>query len=519
MALKWIAFPILILSIAGLLWWLPEKAPAHECQDCNIVLISLDSVRADRVGLLSGRNLTPNIDSFFKKGLIFENYITASYLTPISEMALHTGLYPSQSGVTGFGSLLASTTETLGERLSRAGYYNVAFGTSPEFFHFLPAVEENFSRGFDSYFVEERGAIASTTITALRSRQPSEALTWLSKRQRSEGKFFFWLALGGAHFPYGSFCSDEETYNGKLKGLSLHWNNDTLRRYYDGKVWSLTQPGMVEDILTSEDIEHIRNCYDGGIQKSDEYVGEILKALERQGFLNNTIVILQSEHGEDMGEHGTYLHYDIYNEGIHTPLFIRYPKSSAMRVSSVVESIDVLPTILDLIDVSAGGVFPGRSLLPQKGSSAEKKYAVSFRTPTWENAIGDVPMLRNLPSSYPFIDNVFPLFLQKLSQFRALAGKDVTPDLAIQSTDWKLIWRRERSPMSYSWFSTLTGKSITSPEYELYHLSVDPSEQHNVYGSYPQTEAELKAALEEFVLKYPSLPLEPQKIRPVQPYF
>src|SRR3989344_7863669 len=241
---------------------------AYPCNNCNVVLISVDSVRADRVGLLSGGSVTSNIDEFFERGHFFENYITSSYLTPISEMAVHTGRYPMESGVVGFGSLLPAKTLTLAERLKIEGYDTASFGTSPEFFYFLPAMTTNFSRGFDSYFEESKVATSSRDVYQLRSKAPEDAVRWVSARKPDDGKFFLWLALGTAHFPYGAWCEDQEQYSGWLKGKSLHWNNDTLRRMYNGQVWSLETPGVPLQKLTAEDEEYVRSCYDGNVRRA-----------------------------------------------------------------------------------------------------------------------------------------------------------------------------------------------------------------------------------------------------------
>src|SRR3989344_6746743 len=95
--------------------------------DCNVIVISVDSLRADRVGIYGSlKNITPEIDSWFAGGIIFKNYIAQSYLTPISENAVHTSLYPLSSGVINFDSILDKKFNTLAEILKLHGYYTAA---------------------------------------------------------------------------------------------------------------------------------------------------------------------------------------------------------------------------------------------------------------------------------------------------------------------------------------------------------------------------------------------------------
>lgn len=509
---------LLVLSVIAALTLLSKDREIVACTECNVILISADSVRADRVGLLGDGDLTPHIDRSFADGLIFERYRTASYLTPITEMAVHTGLYPTQTGVTGFGSVLPTTTPMLAERLKAFGYDTAAFGTSPEFFYFIPAMEDSFSRGFDSYFVQEREEASVPAIYTVREQPPTTAIAWLEERKRTDNPFFLWIALGTAHFPYGRWCPGMEEYEGFFAGKSLHWNNDTLRRVFDGQIWSLEEPGVVLSPLTDADASYISSCYDGNVAMMDTYVGSILDVLKTSNLDHNTIVILASEHGEDMGEHGTFLHMDIYSGNVNAPLLITYPKVKAARIPHPVESIDILPTLWAILGLSPDPSMEGVVALPESPDEVKREYAVSMRTPLWENGIGDAPTLRDIQANN-YVDRVFPQFLETLPQFRALT-QDNTPDLSIESREWKLIWRRQReAEREYGWWSTLTGKPLDRPEYELYRLSEDPQEHRNVYGQYPDVEQELRTRLESWIATYESSPSSPRDTLPIQPYF
>lgn len=141
----------LMLAIYGIVYFKDNIWKNAESQRPNVILISIDSLRADHLSAYGySRKTTPNIDDLAKEGVLFKNYFSQSYLTPVSEMSVHTGMYPSSSGLIGFDTILPNNVLTLAQILKKYGYQSAAFGNSPEFIIF-EALKDSFNRGFDSY--------------------------------------------------------------------------------------------------------------------------------------------------------------------------------------------------------------------------------------------------------------------------------------------------------------------------------------------------------------------------------
>ncbi|NQV93244.1 sulfatase-like hydrolase/transferase [Candidatus Kaiserbacteria bacterium] len=495
-----------------------NKLPCEK--KCNIILISIDSLGSNYVGTYNENIIespTPSIDSWAEKSIVFEDYITPSYLTPITEMSLHTSLSPLNSGVVRFDSVLNNKFITLAQVLQSSGYYTVAMGSSPEFFDFSYALRESFSRGFDEYYKEfQVPPIESRTYFRSGRALSNNPLSWI--KNPPDDKFFLWLTLGTAHWPYGRYpFSYQQEYNGPLKDENkLDWW-DHLRTIYEGNIWSLDELGTTITPLTDEDSRYIKEGYLSNIRATDEFLGKFFKAFKRSVIAENTIVILHSEHGEEMGEHGYYAHYDIYDATIHTPLIIYIPGEKPQRIDSLVNSFDVLPTILDYIQEPPLNQAEGISLRPliEKSTSSIRNETFSVRVPLWEHAI---------QTSNGFIQNeesVYQKIQDSLTSFDELDKKDAIFDVAIRTKEWKLIWRKARlQEAQYGWWNLITQRDTIRDLYELYNLKEDPNELRNVYNKEEEVAKELKNKLDIWWEKtQQTRNSEPVIEGTIQPYF
>ncbi len=458
------------------------------CAKCNIILISVDSLRADHVGALGySRNTTPNFDKLSKKSSLFENFYTTSFLTPFSEMSVHTGLYQQSHGVTNFNEVLPLSKRTLTEYLKTKNFSTSALITSPEFI-VNEALKDSFSRGFDSYaFVGPQRSYPTA------SRINQEFISLESKQ------FFLWLPIGGVHWPFykEKDVYTDKNYKGYLKGRYLQWPD--FQNIYQGKVYPEQTP------FTNEDLQYVIDQYDNGVRGFDDFLGQVLSILKKKKLLNNTVIIIQSEHGESLGERGYIAHYDINEEETHTPLLIYNPNAQeGKKISSFASPVDILPTIYQILGDTPSQEVEGRSLLPvivgdEKDGLRNEAYME--RNPLWE----EVP------------DPV----ITTLKENGIMLEHKSTGDIAIRSDKWKYIMRLDKSRVEkVSWWGLLTHTKVTIPDEELYDIVNDPKEIINVAAKYPVEVEILKKKLLDWKSIHNQAASSKIKIEgEIQPYF
>lgn len=459
------------------------------CPDCNIVLLSVDSLRADHVGAYGyERETTPYFDALAKKGVLFENYFSTSFLTPVSEMSVHTGMYPTAHKTTNFDTVLPEDITTLAQYFKQKGYATSALLSSPEF-EINPALRKSFSRGFERYEYLEEVQRAFPT----REQVEEEIDTF------SDKKFFWWVGVGGVHWPYGAQGPNvfaDETYSGIFQNKPLEWWS-VFQNIYEGVQYP--EQVSVEDA----DIQYVIDQYDNGVRAFDEFLERFMNELTRRNLLDRTIIIIQSEHGEDLHEHGYFAHYDILDTQTHVPLLVLFPRlDTECRITSFAGSVDVFPTIVDVLGYPPLDQFQGTSLAPIiHGSEKDGARQEVFleRSPLWEETFSISASLKNRGIE---------------------TGSERHKDIGIRTPRWKYISRTSKQAMEkIQWWRAVTGKKVQFPEEELYDLVSDPGEKKNVIGQYPDEAAALRKKLQSWFEKI-SPPSQNTDTEPViQPYF
>ncbi len=467
-------------------------------KDCNVLLISIDSVSADHLSAYGYyRNTSPNFDKLAKQGTLFKSYYSTSFLTPISEASVHTGLYPTSNGITNFDVTLPESRTMLAQYMQKLGYRTQAISSSPEFAAW-PALKASFIRGYDSF--KNPNAVKNATLASSRQYPSIEEVTKaLGPDIKNNKPGFLWLPLGGVHWPFGVNSSKIWTnsdYNGTLAKSDL--SIALFMNTYDGYVY----PNTTQKIkLTDEDKQYIVDNYDDGIRAFDDYLGKIIAYLKNSKLDKKTIIIIQSEHGEAMGEHGYYAHYDVQDNQTHVPLLIVDPRiKGGKQISSMTSSVDILPTVLNLLGTSSDNGVQGKSLVPLiNGSEKDGQRNTIYieRTPLWEEAV-------LLPEQDSGI----------------LATTTGAKDIAVRTDKWKYILRlSSKRQEEISVWARLTQKPIKIPPAELYNLKSDPGEKKNVIEQYPGVAAQLKKQLEDWYTKaQASAPQNVKKSNVLQPY-
>jgi arylsulfatase A-like enzyme/thioredoxin-like negative regulator of GroEL len=323
---------VVLLALAGVVALVMLRPVFHlrsvdlsGLRGANMLLVTLDTTRADHVGCYGYAGAeTPALDALARDGVVFEQCITPTAFTLPSHSSIMTGMYPPFHGVrVNGGAALADVHSTLAERLAAGGYRCGAFVGA-----FVLDGRWGLGQGFDHYDDEfEIGPDQRLDLVSV--QRPADqvvdaAVDWLATE--SDQPFFTWVHLYDPHTPY----EPPEPYRSRFEHGGL------------------------------------RTLYDGEIAFADSQVGRLLDWMDTRGLAGDTIVVVVGDHGEGLGSHGESYHgYYIYDYAVRVPLLIRLPISgfAGVRVSAQVRTIDLLPTVLDLLGVQLPEPVHGESLV------------------------------------------------------------------------------------------------------------------------------------------------------------
>src|SRR5207253_994507 len=298
----------------------------------NIILITVDTTRADRMGFLGSKlNATPNLDALAKQGVVFEQAYSQAPLTPVSHATIFTGTYPQFHTVTDFGHPLPNLLPSVPEILQKSGYHTAAFIGSlildPK-----ANMAPGFDRGFDYFdagFHQKHGPGEDRyhSIERRAGDVVAHAIAWMKKNPKAP--FFIWVHLYDPHAPY----DPPIPFNTKFK-----------------------------------------DPYDGEIAYADASLGKLFDYLRQRGLYDRALIAVMSDHGESLGAHGESMHgIFLYDETIRVPLLFKLPGEllAGRRVTSQVRLVDVAPTLLSMLGLPLPRTFQGESLVGRMKSAQE----------------------------------------------------------------------------------------------------------------------------------------------------
>jgi len=311
----------------------------------------------------------------------------------------------------------------------------------------------------------------------------SQAKQWLDKN--SENKFFLFIHGYDAHPPFTPPMGFKGVFSNP-KGKKINVDPQyTLRGYKNSenqyiadymlqenvpeelKAKKSRQKHMKEKniILTQDDIDYLKDLYDEKILYVDSMVGEFLNSLKGK-ILDNTVIIIFSEHGEMFARHGRFgrsgtIRGTLYDDVVNVPLIIKIPQQKSKRIKGLVQLIDIMPTILDLLNTSSGQPLQGKSLIPL----IEDNHAI--------NEFVYAGALYNYRRPKPNL----------LYQFQSI-------NESIRNSRWKLIHEITCSELENN-----TPKQIQDETFELYDLMHDRQENNNLIKDYPRIANDLKDRL------------------------
>ncbi|HMB67848.1 MAG TPA: sulfatase, partial [bacterium] len=398
----------------------------------NVLLITLDTTRADRLGCYGHeRDTSPNLDALAGDGIRCDLAIATAALTPVAHASILTGLLPQNHGVrviyAASGYRLPDAVPTLTTVLGEAGWRTGAFLSAFPVSDFY-----GFDRGFDTFdsglghtsedvLEETREGHWGFDIEANQRRSDDTtdaALEWIGG---SRDPFFAWIHYWDPHDPL------------------LVPPRDVADRY---------QP----EIALSRPVQQ-RALYDAEIHWMDRQIGRVLDALRERGEYDDTIIVVVSDHGEGLGDHDHWYHRILYQEQIRVPLILRLPGAETGRVvKELVRTTDIFPTVLEALELDPSGQIDGWPL----------QDLLAGRDPGPRHGYADALILYDLNAQD---------LLEKRPQDDVLH--------CYMDARWKLIHR-----------------PLRPEESELYDLREDPRELRNVYAEEPERAGELLARLE-----------------------
>ncbi|NIM58190.1 MAG: sulfatase-like hydrolase/transferase [Candidatus Aminicenantes bacterium] len=390
----------ILISVMFIVSFFPGSCLADKVKrqkDLNILLLTIDTLRADRVGY-SGYDIeTPHLDSLAFGGTAFLNAVCQVPLTLPSHASILTGTNPPFHGIKNNGEYVNTDMTTLAEILSQNGYVPAAFiGAFPLDSQF--GLDQGFEIYDDDYntpkFLQPHGP------QRLAEAVFSSAAQWI--RENHKKKFFVWAHYYDPHDPYLPPSPFDQKYKDRL--------------------------------------------YDGEIAYTDVYVGELIALLNAANILQNTLVVIVGDHGEDLYEHNEPGHgIFVYDTTLKVPLIFNCPGiiPEENHISQQVRTIDIMPTILDIVKIDIPKFVQGKSLIPliQGKKLSLESYAETY----------------------------FPLITHGWSELKA-----------IRTDEWKY---------------------IQAPKPELYNLKDDPGELKNVLDANGRVARHIKKKLEDLEKK------------------
>ena len=328
----------------------PKPRPAAAGNRLNVLLVTVDTLRADHLGAYGYRRATsPHIDALARRGVAFDQAYTYWPKTRGSFVALLTGRLAAQSGYGKTHPLLIDFNPTLASVLQEAGYDTVAVVDNPNV-----AASLGYAKGFARYRETwEESALASETARA--HAITAEAAAYLGAAT-PERPFLLWLHYVNPHAPYEPPAPFDQAFQdaAAARGPVLA----PVAGFHGGVPRQGARAGRTLGFYVAQ--------YDGEIAAVDAEIGRVLQALEASPVRDRTLVLLSSDHGESLGEHGYFFDHgeNLFDPSLRIPLLLTGPGIPAGRRSdALATTLDFVPTLLDALEVSYPPDLAGLSLL------------------------------------------------------------------------------------------------------------------------------------------------------------
>ena len=428
----------------------PPSAQAARAGMPNVVIVVMDTVRADHTSLFGyGRKTTPFLESLAGRATLFPHAYAPGNMTLSSHASLFTGKYPSAHGAHfdenwEFGRPLSAASQTLAENLSARGYATAAVVANYPYlgtgfgldrgFQFLDARLPNMPFGYPwphfirwVHYLRWPLALAVGSLMDIprrlqsRTRSADEinasAFSWMDSSVRRGRPFFLFVNYMDAHAP----CMPPPPYDRQFGAERFTYPVNIVRRLEDDMV-----AGKLR--VTADERREIIDRYDASLAFLDHSIAALVGRLEALNAYDNTLLVITSDHGESIGEHGAMAHgWNVYQEEIHIPLLVKAPKERDGRIENTMAS---LTDIWKLVD----GTWPSSSYVvsesfPMRGAESRDL----FRHPGRTVIASDAKLILNLRGAAELYD----LTSDPNESHNLAPGDRRAPQLAKLLQDWR----------------------------------------------------------------------------------
>ena len=399
----------------------------------NVLILLMDTLRPDRLGCYGyAKNTSPTVDAIASKGTVFTSYYATADYTQASTASLFTGKYPLAHGYINSNYVLEGVNRTMAEILSQEGYRTAAFIANG-----LVGEKYHMDQGFDHFYEHNRAPASDLVDRAIGFIQDG-----------GDAPFFMYVHFLDVHDPYRIPAGDRNRF--AAHGFAHDMQDTLLLASMTMKAWWGTVQGWWEEEREQAEVERYfaeySQMYDASIAYWDEQLSLLFAALEGAGAAERTIVIITSDHGEQLLEHAFFGHANsAYDVGLRVPFIYRDPSISTegRHLDEAISSIDVLPTLLARLGVEIPVEIQGE----ERWSLIEGRVADRKREGVADGIYSEGTFLANRP---------FSTLIQSYCE-----------------GDWKLILDRFRDTK------------------ELYNVREDPLETRDLFAEQPEAAAEL----------------------------
>ena len=455
-----------IILVTATCWVFPkETGIKNNCASYNVIIISLGNVGTQHMSLYGyGQKTTPMIDKWVEDAFVFDNfYSPASWTLPVAT-SFFTSLQPYSHKIfhRAHNNILDGDIITLPEIMKSAGYKTASFTGGVDYSQTLGHM-----RGFEDY--AENPFFTSLSVSI------NQAKEWLDKNAKN--KFFLFVHGYDAHSPFtppdgfkGIFSSKNNKNITVDTSLSLRGYENTSDGSITGYYYLNFDSRKI--FLTKDDIEYMKELYDEEVLYEDYLVGNFLNNLDKE-LLRNTVIIILAEHGEMFAKHGRFgraggIRGTLYDEVVHIPLIVKMPYKKSGRIAGFIQAIDLMPTILEIINIKRPDSLQGKSFLPLlKSKNKNINKCVFGGTWYWTHP------------HYPYIsineyirNNKWKLISEKRKKKDMLKSFDSNYS---EAEKWKE-YRETKWPEE----SRENTENFTEDQYELYNTEKDPDELNNI---------------------------------------
>jgi arylsulfatase A-like enzyme len=409
----------------------------------NIVFVIFDAAARSHFKIYGYfRDSTPFLTTLAQESIVFDNAFCQGTDTVLSTASLFSSLYPIRHNLLSLNHRMPSDIKTLAQVLKEQVEKTAAYVTIPHM-----AKELGFSRGFDDYFqlFLEPDFFPRRELTSDQLRLP--VLKWLQENRSNS--FFLYLHLWQPHEPYGAPHPFTKLYDPHYTGMIKDGSLKTLKDV-ENRSLKISKRGM----------EHLKALYDEGLRFADYQLQKIVEKLCQLNIFENTFLIITSDHGEGFLQHGRMLHSStVYEELVKIPLIIKLPSSLKPinhAVISLVESIDIMPTLIELLEIPYQlDYLDGKSMVPLffSSESGSKEFIFS-------RSAGEYPLLCMRSEKYKYI-----LHLNRYKKYNDFSQDELydlrkdpdekknlisaRPRVAARLRNHFLKWMEEKSKMHY----------------------------------------------------------------------